>query len=203
MPEQDGWAVMSISDPNQAVGALRSGAFDAVWVCLPLAGWGAEEFLDEAQRGAGQTPCVFQGEAGAALGEALRLVKLGAYHYVTAESTAEEIAEVLEQAFVYRDRLAQTAVGDSWQRFLVGNSGAMRTIIDTIRLVAERRCTVLITGETGTGKEMVARALHAASNRSRLPLVAVNCSALPENLLVPDLMTLLTIAPPTLPTSAE
>jgi DNA-binding NtrC family response regulator len=187
LPEQDGWAVMSISDPNQAVGALRSGAFDAVWVCLPLAGWGAEEFLDEAQRGAGQTPCVFQGEAGAALGEALRLVKLGAYHYVTAESTAEEIAEVLEQAFVYRDRLAQTAVGDSWQRFLVGNSGAMRTIIDTIRLVAERRCTVLITGETGTGKEMVARALHAASNRSRLPLVAVNCSALPENLLEAEL----------------
>ncbi|MBL8292701.1 MAG: sigma-54-dependent Fis family transcriptional regulator [Bryobacterales bacterium] len=106
---------------------------------------------------------------------------------MTAESTDEEIVEVLKQAFVYRDRLAQTAVVDSWQKFLVGNSPAMRTIIDTIRLVAERRCTVLITGETGTGKEMVARALHAASNRSRLPLVAVNCSALPENLLEAEL----------------
>jgi transcriptional regulator with GAF, ATPase, and Fis domain len=63
----------------------------------------------------------------------------------------------------------------------------MQSILDTIRLVAERRSTVLITGETGTGKEMVARALHAAGNRAHLPMVAVNCTALPENLLEAEL----------------
>src|SRR5205814_212816 len=56
-----------------------------------------------------------------------------------------------------------------------------------IDLVGPRRCTVLISGETGTGKEMVAKAVHAASRRSRLPIVTVNCAALPENLLEAEL----------------
>jgi transcriptional regulator with PAS, ATPase and Fis domain len=62
----------------------------------------------------------------------------------------------------------------------------MRTI-EVIRLVGSRRSTVLITGETGTGKEMVARAIHLASPRAQLPFVAVNCNALPENLLEAEL----------------
>jgi transcriptional regulator with GAF, ATPase, and Fis domain len=63
----------------------------------------------------------------------------------------------------------------------------MRDIDHLIRLIAARRCTVLITGETGTGKEMVARAIHLASPRSHLPMVAVNCHALPESLLEAEL----------------
>ncbi len=58
---------------------------------------------------------------------------------------------------------------------------------EVIRLVAERRSTVLITGETGTGKEMVARAIHAAGPRAHLPMVAVNCNALPETLIEAEL----------------
>ena len=63
----------------------------------------------------------------------------------------------------------------------------MRQVSHIIRMVASRRSTVLITGETGTGKEMAARALHLAGPRRRAPLVAVNCSALPENLLEAEL----------------
>jgi transcriptional regulator with GAF, ATPase, and Fis domain len=63
----------------------------------------------------------------------------------------------------------------------------MEAVAETIRLVGKRRCTVLISGETGTGKEMAARALHAASQRGNQPMVAVNCSALPENLLEAEL----------------
>jgi DNA-binding NtrC family response regulator len=70
---------------------------------------------------------------------------------------------------------------------LVGRSEAMERVIRVVRLVASRRCTVLIQGETGTGKEMVAKAIHAASNRSHLEMVAVNCNALPENLLEAEL----------------
>jgi transcriptional regulator with GAF, ATPase, and Fis domain len=74
-----------------------------------------------------------------------------------------------------------------WESMLVGESPEIRQIVHIIRLVGPRRATVLLTGETGTGKELVARALHQAGPRSRGPFVAVNCSALPENLLEAEL----------------
>ena len=76
---------------------------------------------------------------------------------------------------------------EGWERLLVGESLEMRQVCQVIRMVAGRRSTVLITGETGTGKEMAARALHLAGPRRHAPLVAVNCSALPENLLEAEL----------------
>jgi len=63
----------------------------------------------------------------------------------------------------------------------------MESVVETIRLIGPRRCTVLICGETGTGKEMAARALHMASSRAQGPFVAVNCNALPDGLLEAEL----------------
>src|ERR1700733_8671570 len=82
---------------------------------------------------------------------------------------------------------ARTVSEERWRRLLIGSSPAMQRTIQVIRLVGMRRATVLITGETGTGKEMVARALHLASPRAHLPMVAVNCSDLPENLIEAEL----------------
>src|SRR5215471_6155352 len=75
----------------------------------------------------------------------------------------------------------------SWEHLLVGESREMRLIHHVIQLVASRRATVLITGETGTGKELAARALHLAGNRCGGPWIAVNCSALPESLMESEL----------------
>src|SRR5262249_25144136 len=77
--------------------------------------------------------------------------------------------------------------GQAWRKSLVGSSDAMDHVFRIVDLVGQRRCTVLLSGETGTGKEVVARAIHASSGRSRLPLVTVNCAALPENLLEAEL----------------
>jgi two-component system response regulator AtoC len=77
--------------------------------------------------------------------------------------------------------------GEEWERLLIGESPGIRRVHHLIRMVASRRATVLITGETGTGKEVAARALHLAGSRRSGPLVAVNCSALPENLLEAEL----------------
>ena len=76
---------------------------------------------------------------------------------------------------------------EQWDRLLLGESPEMRQVKHIIRMVGNRRATVLITGETGTGKELAARAVHLAGVRGRGPLVAVNCSALPENLLEAEL----------------
>ena len=74
-----------------------------------------------------------------------------------------------------------------WERMLVGDGRAMQEIREIIRLVGNRRSTVLITGETGTGKEIAARAIHMASSRAQQAMVAVNCAALPETLLEAEL----------------
>ncbi|MFL6415258.1 MAG: sigma-54 interaction domain-containing protein [Bryobacteraceae bacterium] len=75
----------------------------------------------------------------------------------------------------------------SWRRSLIGQSSAMQQLCEVIELIAAKRVTVLISGETGTGKEVVARAIHAASNRSSQAMVAVNCTALPSSLVESEL----------------
>ncbi len=83
--------------------------------------------------------------------------------------------------------MTSVALAEDWQRLLIGDSPEMRQVHRTIELEGPRRATVLITGESGTGKERAARALHLASQRRRGPWVAVNCTALPENLLEAEL----------------
>lgn len=74
-----------------------------------------------------------------------------------------------------------------WRSLIIGRSAAVKQVCEIINLIASKRCTVLITGESGTGKEVVARAVHAASPRSQLPMVAVNCTALPSSLIETEL----------------
>ncbi|HXG34519.1 MAG TPA: sigma-54 dependent transcriptional regulator [Bryobacteraceae bacterium] len=129
--------------------------------------------------------------AEATVEEAVRLARLGAWD-VLPGADAARLAARLEAALEERRsqslaRLGAAVAGEPWRQYLVGESPAMREIIEIIRLVRNRRCTVLITGETGTGKEMAARALHMASPRAHRPLVTVNCSALPEPLLEAEL----------------
>ena len=98
-----------------------------------------------------------------------------------------ELAGRIRAGLAPRTPLSVPSVPDPWKQFLVGGSRAMADIDRLIRLVGPRRSTVLITGDTGTGKEMAARAIHMASPRRDRPMVAVNCSALPENLLEAEL----------------
>ena len=125
----------------------------------------------------------------ASLSDAVRLTRLGACQFLSAD---DEAVALLDQLRDLRcpgdaDRPVESASGEEWERLLIGESHEMRQVRHIIRLVAGRRSTVLVTGETGTGKELAARSLHLASQRKRAPWVAVNCSALPENLLEAEL----------------
>ena len=120
----------------------------------------------------------------ARLADAVRYMQLGAYDVAGQED--DTIAKIQAAAEACRSRPAE-AVGEPWREMLVGTSPAIRRTVDVIRLVARRRSTVLISGETGTGKEVVARALHMASPRGQFPMVAVNVAGLPETLLEAEL----------------
>jgi two-component system, NtrC family, response regulator AtoC len=123
--------------------------------------------------------------------DAVRLIRAGAFHCLGYRDTLDTLRDWLESAMEERrgrkrasDRASSA---EPWRNLLVGESRAMQAVVETIRLIGERRCTVLIGGETGTGKEMAARALHLAGPRANHPMVAINCSALPENLLEAEL----------------
>src|SRR5882672_2896302 len=132
----------------------------------------------------------------------IEAMKLGAYDYITKPLDVDEIVAILHRAAEQR-RLgleAETArqlnrdgennkqvLSDTQQFEMLGTSRVMRDIFKQIGRVAATDATVLITGESGTGKELVARAIHNHSARSRNPFVAVNCGALPENLVEAEL----------------
>ncbi len=173
------------------VNFLRNCRLDAAIVNLPFADWTAEEILEELQRANAAVPVIIRDPHGT-IADAIRLVKLGAFHYLGGGSDQQELARILEAAHKARASREETPACDgrqeqAWRQILVGASHSLRAVIETIRLISARRCTALITGETGTGKEVAARAIHMASARAAQPLVAVNCSALPESLLEAEL----------------
>ena len=168
---------------------INSGEYGVVVAEHGIAGLDPAEFVESVGKLENPTMAIFLVSAGSATSEAVRLVKMGAYHCADSNSSAEEWSQLLEQAAEEaRSRaLAGDPAVDDWRSLLVGASPSMRDLVRVIALVAQRRCTVLITGETGTGKEMAARAIHMASGRRHQPMVALNCSAIPEHLLEAEL----------------
>ena len=125
--------------------------------------------------------------------QALEAIKAGAYDYVAKPFKQDEILFVLakaeEREALRRENRALRETVDREQKVagLLGDSGAMREVHRLIQKVGEYRTTVLIQGESGTGKELVARALHTRSPRVDNAFVAINCGAIPENLMESEL----------------
>jgi two-component system response regulator HydG len=128
-----------------------------------------------------------------ALDTAIDSIRQGAYHYMTKPFKVDELALFIERALAEAKlrREAATLRRALRERFgrenLVGSSAAMREVCDLVDRVADATAPVLIVGETGTGKGLVARAIHVQGSRAEAPFVAVNCAALPENLLESEL----------------
>jgi two-component system, NtrC family, response regulator HydG len=124
---------------------------------------------------------------------AVEAIQRGAYHYVTKPFKLEVVRTLLERALGERavraenEALRRTVREVLTGGTLVGRSAAIRAVTDLVRRVAAASAPVLVLGETGTGKELVARAIHAEGPRKEGPFVAVNCAALPEALLESEL----------------
>jgi formate hydrogenlyase transcriptional activator len=101
--------------------------------------------------------------------------------------TNEEIRKLREQLEAENSSLRAQLGQAPWFEEILAHSAALRRVLDTVEQVATTDATVLVTGETGTGKELIARAIHRRSARARGPLVKVNCAAIPETLLASEL----------------
>jgi DNA-binding NtrC family response regulator len=183
--------VHRVSDLSAVIGT--PGAPDVIIARLPNTEMGNAEILAAIQRiSQGGTPLIAWVPEASAAG-AFNLCYLGADELITDQSSHEDRASALAMAKLRRrgsKKWGETEAAEGaepWSRSLVGGSCSMRVVKELVRLVSPRRATVLITGETGTGKEVVARALHDASPRAAQPMVCINCNAIPGELLEAEL----------------
>ncbi len=187
-----GHRVVCCEDGQQALQALQREHFDLLIVDLDMPRVGGMEVVREVPRIAPETDVVILTGKGT-MESAIEALRLGVFDFLTKPCGLAELEAVLlrvaerrhltQQVQAARRRLH--ALEGSPQ--LIGDSPAMQRIRELIAQVAPSASTVLIRGETGTGKELVARALHAQSPRASRPFVAVNCAALPEQLIESEL----------------
>jgi two-component system response regulator HydG len=111
---------------------------------------------------------------------AVKLIKAGAFDYITKPIQPEEILKLIERATQSKNKKEDGA--SFHKNFIVGNSERMQEIMKHVNLVAPTELTVLVEGETGSGKEYIAKAIHYTSARSNKPFVAVDCGAIPKEL---------------------
>lgn len=173
----------SSQTPDIAVNTLKSQRFDAVVLEFPLPPFTPLGLLEQLQPLAPDSALLIR-DPQATVADALRLARHGIAAILEGTTTDPEIV----LAAIQERTKACTPEGLAPEEtLLIGTSREMQRVSQIIRLVGARRATVLITGETGTGKELAARSLHRAGPRGRGPWVAVNCSALPGNLLEAEL----------------
>jgi len=185
-----GYEVEEAEDAHRGLALLRQGPAFAVILDINLPGMSGLEAIDEVKRLCPEAAVVVI-TAEDSMVNAIEAMRRGAVDYLTKPFDLEELLLVLEKAGERREleeevRSLRRVHGDPRQE-MAGAAPAMRDLFKRIGQVAARETTVLIRGESGTGKELVARAIHFHSARRTGPFVAVNCSAIPAELLESEL----------------
>ena len=187
-----GHEVEQASDGNAAIERLHGNQFDIVLSDLKMGGSDGLDVLRTARK-LQPTAAVILMTAFGSVQTAVEALKIGAFDYVQKPFEIEEMESKIEKALELRrlrhevDYLRHTQSDIYEFSRIVGASGALQRVLDLVRKVSQSNTTVLIRGETGTGKELIAGALHHNSPRSARNFVKVNCAALPENLLESEL----------------
>ena len=187
-----GHAVQCVKSGEEALQALAAHDVEVVLLDLKMPGLGGMETLKR-MREAGVTAEVIILTGHPDIDDAIQAMKLGAYDYLTKPARLAEVEEVLKRAAekkrLQRENVAlkRMVAQKEGPPLILGRSSAIRALLDTIERIGSSDANVLIRGETGTGKGLVARAIHQESHRSAQPFLVLNCSAFQEQLLESEL----------------
>jgi two-component system response regulator AtoC len=190
--EGAGFVVEEAADGTAALEMMRRYPYDVVITDLRLPGVPGERLLQEALAISPETIVIIMTGYGN-IQTAVGAIRMGAYDYLPKPFQLEEMVMRVEKGLQDRRIKSENTLFRSElqgkYRFsnLIGNSPAMEQVYRLVAMVSHKTSTILISGETGTGKEVVARAIHYNGPRKNQPLICVNCSAIPSNLLEDEL----------------
>ena len=183
-----GLSAQTFSSAQEFLAAERPKAPSCLVLDVQLPGLSGLDLQQELAKAGVKIPIIFITGHGD-IPTSVRAIKAGALEFLTKPVNREDLLRAIQQAIARDLRARQPNEDTGTHNFeeIVGTSAALRAVLKQVEVVAPTESTVLILGETGTGKELIARAIHAASSRSGRPFVKLNCAAIPTGLLESEL----------------
>ena len=188
MLARQGYQAQTASDGAEGLRLMREQVYDFILCDIRMPEMDGKTFLAKALEDHINSPIIMMSAYGT-VDTAVECMKMGAYDFISKPFKKDEIVMVLKKAEERErlksenSRLREVVAGNSDFCGIISRNAAMMEIFAQVRKISDLKTTVLILGESGTGKELVAGAIHRNGNRAKKPFVAVNCGAIPENLL--------------------
>ena len=190
--ESNDYEVKTVSNGASAIKELENNDYDMVLTDLMMPDVDGMQVLENAILKTPKTMCIILTGHGT-IKSSVEAIKKGAFDYITKPVSPTELLIYVEKALKFKNleeeniRLKKELKGKYHYKNIVGTSKVIKKIYDLIEKVSDSDGTVLITGASGTGKELIARSIHYNSQRGDNPLVVINCGAIPETLLESEL----------------
>ena len=180
--EGEGYEVAAVEDGQSALRKLQNDNYDVVLSDLRMPGLDGLSLFEEIMGIRKDIPVILMTAHGT-IADAVAATQRGVFGFLPKPVDHDELRALLQKALSQ----SQAAQPGDWAKDIITRSPEMLNVLDQAFRIAQREVSVLISGASGTGKELLANAIHKASNRSDKPFVAINCGALPENLLESEL----------------
>ncbi len=189
---KEGYGVDVVQNGQEALNRFKDSCYDLLISDISMPVMGGIELLKELRKDANDVEIILITGFGN-INDAVEAMKLGASDYITKPVSNEQLKLIIRRVFEKQSLISEVAalhkVAKDRYSFsnIIGKSKKMQELYDVISTVSSTDANILITGDTGTGKELVAKAIHFNSLRNKKPFVPINCAALPENIIESEL----------------
>ena len=189
--QQEGYDVQGVPDGKEAQKKMESGYYDVLIADIKMPGLTGIELLETIKEKRLETEVIIITGFGS-IGSAIDAMKKGAYDYITKPFDLDEIIlkvkKIQEQKILKKENIAlKTILGVNRTFSIIAESEGMKKILSLVENIRESDCSVLLTGESGVGKNLIARIIHSTSRRKDRPFLSINCATLTEELLASEL----------------